>query len=76
MRNDEKQSKVVKKEARPTGDTSRRGFASMDKERVREIAREGGRASHGGRGANHFKVVDEEIDRDEFESESYSRSVG
>jgi len=28
--------------------TSRRGFASMDPEKQREIARKGGRASHGG----------------------------
>lgn len=30
------------------GDTSNRGFASMDPEKQREIAAEGGRASHGG----------------------------
>lgn len=28
--------------------THRRGFASMDPEKQREIARKGGRASHGG----------------------------
>lgn len=28
--------------------TSKRGFASMDKEKQREIARKGGQASHGG----------------------------
>ena len=27
---------------------SKRGFAAMDKEKQREIARKGGRASHGG----------------------------
>jgi general stress protein YciG len=32
------------------GGRSRRGFASMDPERQREIASMGGRASHGGRG--------------------------
>ena len=32
---------------------SRRGFASMDPERRREIARKGGRASHGGRGSSY-----------------------
>lgn len=30
---------------------SKRGFASMDKEKQREIARKGGRASHGGGGS-------------------------
>ncbi|MGZ3747456.1 MAG: KGG domain-containing protein [Pseudobdellovibrionaceae bacterium] len=29
--------------------TSKRGFASMDKEQQREIAKKGGEASHGGR---------------------------
>lgn len=31
------------------GDTSKRGFASMDAEKQREIASKGGKASHGGR---------------------------
>jgi len=30
------------------GDTSKRGFASMDAEKQREIASKGGKASHGG----------------------------
>lgn len=30
------------------GDTSKRGFASMDPEKQREIASKGGKASHGG----------------------------
>lgn len=30
------------------GGTSNRGFASMDPEKRREIARKGGKASHGG----------------------------
>lgn len=33
---------------RNQGNTSNRGFASMDKEKQREISAEGGRASHGG----------------------------
>src|SRR4051812_4859952 len=35
------------------GGSSRRGFAAMDPDRQREIAAEGGRASHGGRGSNY-----------------------
>lgn len=31
---------------------SNRGFAAMDKEKQREIASKGGKASHGGRGSN------------------------
>ncbi len=31
------------------GDTSKRGFASMDAQKQREIASKGGKASHGGR---------------------------
>jgi uncharacterized protein len=31
---------------------SKRGFASMDKRKQREIASKGGKASHGGRGAS------------------------
>jgi general stress protein YciG len=35
------------------GDTSKRGFASMDEKKQREIASKGGKASHGGgRGGN------------------------
>ena len=30
--------------------TKGRGFASMDPDKLREISRKGGRASHGGRG--------------------------
>ena len=30
--------------------TSKRGFASMDEDKQREIASKGGKASHGGRG--------------------------
>lgn len=33
---------------RQKGDTSKRGFASMDPEKQREIARKGGQSSHGG----------------------------
>lgn len=36
------------KNERGRGDTSNRGFASMDAEKQREIARKGGKASHGG----------------------------
>jgi uncharacterized protein len=32
--------------------TSNRGFASMDSDRQREIASQGGRASHGGQGSS------------------------
>lgn len=36
------------------GDTSNRGFASMDKDKQREIAAEGGRASHASGKAHEF----------------------
>jgi general stress protein YciG len=36
------------------GDTSNRGFASMDPERQREIASEGGRAAHASGNAHEF----------------------
>jgi uncharacterized protein len=36
------------------GDTSNRGFASMDPERQREIAAEGGRAAHASGAAHEF----------------------
>jgi len=37
-----------------TGDTSLRGFASMDHEKQRAIAREGGRAAHQSGNAHEF----------------------
>lgn len=37
------------------GDTSKRGFASMDPEKQREIASKGGKASHGGRSSSDDK---------------------
>ncbi len=37
------------------GGAGRQGFASMDPEKQREIASEGGKASHGGRGDEHGK---------------------
>ncbi len=37
------------------GDTSKRGFASMDAEKQREIASKGVKASHGGRSKDDNK---------------------
>lgn len=37
------------------GDTSKRGFASMDPEKQREIASKGGKASHGGQSKDDDK---------------------
>jgi hypothetical protein len=37
------------------GDTSKRGFASMDAEKQREIASKGGKASHSGRSKENDK---------------------
>lgn len=39
---------------RNQGDSSNRGFASMDKEKQREIAAEGGRAAHASGNAHEF----------------------
>lgn len=39
---------------RQSGDTSNRGFASMDPERQREIASEGGKAAHASGNAHEF----------------------
>ncbi len=36
------------------GDTSKRGFASMDQEKQREIASKGGRAAHASGNAHEF----------------------
>ncbi len=33
--------------------SSKRGFAAMDKDKQREIASKGGKASHGGRGSTN-----------------------
>jgi hypothetical protein len=40
--------------SKQSGDTSNRGFASMDPERQREIASEGGRAAHASGNAHEF----------------------
>jgi general stress protein YciG len=42
-----------------------RGFASMDPERRRQIASEGGRASHGGRGRNYEDDYEDDYDEDD-----------
>lgn len=34
--------------SRKSSNTSKRGFASMDPEKLRQISRKGGRAGHGG----------------------------
>lgn len=53
--------------------SGRQGFASMDRERQREIASMGGRASHGGRSRDY----DDDNDyRSESRSGSYGRSSG
>lgn len=67
---------------RDDGDTSRRGFASMDEERQREIASEGGKAAHEKGTAHEFtseeareagskggKVAHEKGTAHEFDSE-------
>jgi hypothetical protein len=40
--------------SKQSGDTSNRGFASMDPQRQREIASEGGRAAHASGNAHEF----------------------
>ena len=40
--------------SKQSGDTSNRGFASMDPERQREIASEGGKAAHASGNAHEF----------------------
>src|SRR5450830_662609 len=42
------------KGSKQSGDTSNRGFASMDPQRQREIASEGGRAAHASGNAHEF----------------------
>jgi len=42
------------KGSKQSGDTSNRGFASMDPQRQREIASEGGRAAHASGHAHEF----------------------
>ncbi len=49
-----------------TRNSGRRGFASMDPEERRQIARRGGQASHGGRG-----YQEEDYDEDYEEDEDY-----
>ena len=41
-------------DSKQSGDTSNRGFASMDPERQREIASEGGKAAHASGNAHEF----------------------
>jgi general stress protein YciG len=48
----------VAEQGRPGGSTSSRGFASMNQERQREIARKGGRAAHA-KGTAHEFTSDE-----------------
>lgn len=43
-----------------TGGTSNRGFAGMDKDKQRDIARKGGEASHGGQGRSSASSWDDE----------------
>ncbi len=45
-----KSSKSSSSKSSNSSGTSKRGFASMDEDKQREIARKGGKASHGGRG--------------------------
>jgi len=42
------------KGSKQSGDTSNRGFASMDPQRQREIASEGGKAAHASGNAHEF----------------------
>jgi len=53
------------------GERSKRGFAAMDPEEQREIASEGGRASHGGRGR-----ADDDGDGEEEDTDRGDRSRG
>jgi hypothetical protein len=53
-RSDSKQSDTQGGSRQSGGDTSNRGFASMDPERQREIASEGGRAAHASGNAHEF----------------------
>ena len=48
MATNRNQGKSSRSSSRSSGDTSNRGFASMDKDKQREIARKGGEASQGG----------------------------
>jgi general stress protein YciG len=54
------------------GSSSRRGFASMDPERQREIASMGGRASHGGYGRGY----DDDRSSSRYDSNDYGSSRG
>ena len=47
----------------------RQGFGSMDPQRQREISRQGGRASHGGRGRQENDDYEDEYD-DDYEQTS------
>jgi uncharacterized protein len=48
------QDKGGRSDSKQSGDTSNRGFASMDPERQREIASEGGKAAHASGNAHEF----------------------
>jgi len=55
-------------------DTSNRGFGSMDPEKQREIAREGGRASHE-KGSHGGYSMEQENDRSSRHGGSHARST-
>ena len=52
--NDKGSTQGGNKGSKQSGDTSNRGFASMDPQRQREIAAEGGRAAHASGNAHEF----------------------
>ena len=55
-------------------DTSNRGFGSMDPEKQREIAREGGRASHG-KGSHGGHSMEQENDRSSRHGGSHAQGT-
>ncbi|MDB5963632.1 MAG: hypothetical protein JWQ72_132 [Polaromonas sp.] len=57
MRNTPQDNQDTEKPAQRTG-TTRRGFASMDPERQRQIASEGGKAAHASGRAHQFNTAE------------------
>jgi len=56
--------------------SGKQGFASMDKERVRQIASKGGRTSNSGSGSKRSRASNDSDDEDDYESYSEDDDTG
>jgi general stress protein YciG len=59
---------------RSSSSSGRRGFAAMDPDEQREIARRGGEASHGGQGRSYESRGSNDYDDDDYNDQQSSRN--